>query len=431
MVSTFHGLEVGKRGLMVGQASIATTGHNIANANTKGYSRQQVNSTTSPSLDVWTSGVVNPGQLGTGVSLDSITRVRDKFLDEKYRDQSAKLGEASVKQETLDQLETIINEPSETGLNSSMDQLWGAWQDLANEPDSLSAKAVVKERAQAFVDTAKSMNESLTNLKVDLETLQSEKMKEAEGYLQQIAALNDSIKRNGVLSNDLLDKRDLAVEELSKIVDINVNETNGVYNITFKSSGINYKAGSNNTEIEITDKNNVGSGELSGVIQSIETVGEYQDSLKDVVKEFVMANEMEQLNPTDPINPTPSSRNLFSVDSNWTIDSLEVNSAVKGDSQIIRVLKDGMEDNYKDASKKYRALVSELGAESQTAIRNVANYEATLQATDSRRQSVTGVSLDEEMANLIKYQHSYSAAARMISTTDQMLDTIINRMAAR
>ncbi|MBW9234635.1 flagellar basal body protein, partial [Leptospira santarosai] len=97
MVSTFHGLEVGKRGLMVGQASISTTGHNIANANTKGYSRQQVNATTSPSLDVWTSGAVNPGQLGTGVTLDSITRVRDKFLDEKYRDQSAKLGEASVK----------------------------------------------------------------------------------------------------------------------------------------------------------------------------------------------------------------------------------------------------------------------------------------------------------------------------------------------
>ena len=81
MVSTFHGLELGKRGLMVGQASIATTGHNIANANTKGYSRQQVNTITSPSLDVWTSGTVNPGQLGTGVSIESITRVRDRFLD--------------------------------------------------------------------------------------------------------------------------------------------------------------------------------------------------------------------------------------------------------------------------------------------------------------------------------------------------------------
>ena len=81
MVSTFHGLELGKRGLMASQSSIATTGHNMANANTKGYSRQQVNLTTSPSLDIWTSGQINPGQLGSGVSVDSITRVRDHFLD--------------------------------------------------------------------------------------------------------------------------------------------------------------------------------------------------------------------------------------------------------------------------------------------------------------------------------------------------------------
>ena len=89
MVSTFHGLELGKRGLMTGQANIATTGHNMANANTKGYSRQQVNATTTPSLDMWTSGQINPGQLGSGVSIDSITRVRDHFLDRQFRDQSS------------------------------------------------------------------------------------------------------------------------------------------------------------------------------------------------------------------------------------------------------------------------------------------------------------------------------------------------------
>jgi flagellar hook-associated protein 1 FlgK len=186
MVSTFHGLELGKRGLMVGQANIATTGHNIANANTKGYSRQQVNATTTPSLNVWTNGSVNPGQLGTGVALDSITRVRDKFLDERFRDQSSKLGEASIKQDTLDKLETIINEPSETGLNSSMDQLWAAWQDLANEPDSLSAKAVIKERAQSFIDTAQAMNSAMKAVDTDLDNQLTAKMNEANQYLEQI-----------------------------------------------------------------------------------------------------------------------------------------------------------------------------------------------------------------------------------------------------
>lgn len=431
MVSTFHGLEVGKRGLMVGQASIATTGHNIANANTKGYSRQQVNATTTPSLNVWTNGSVNPGQLGTGVALDSITRVRDKFLDERYRDQSSKLGEATIKQDTLDQLETIINEPSETGLNSSMDQLWAAWQDLANEPDSLSAKAVIKERAQAFIDTAQAMNSAMTSVNTDLDNKLTAKMNEANGYLEQIASLNDSIKRNGSQSNDLLDKLDVMVEELSKIADIAVvAQTDGTYQINLSSgeplvsaTGANKLAAvddGNPSTIVFTDT--VG-GELGGILQSKTIVDGYQAELNTVVQNFVSANEMT--NSTDPTLPGEF---LFT---GATIDTLEINTSVQTDSKNITALRPGMEAIFKSTNNEYRALVSKLGAQSQTVMRNIANYEASLQATDNRRQSVTGVSLDEEMANLIKYQHSYSAAARMISTTDQMLDTIINRMAAR
>lgn len=430
MVSTFHGLEVGKRGLMVGQASIATTGHNIANANTKGYSRQQVNATTTPSLNVWTNGSVNPGQLGTGVSLDSITRVRDKFLDERFRDQSSKLGEATIKQDTLDQLETIINEPSETGLNSSMDQLWAAWQDLANEPDSLSAKVVIKERAQAFIDTAQAMNSAMTSVNTDLDNKLTAKMNEANGYLEQIASLNDSIKRNGSQSNDLLDKLDVMVEELSKIADIAVvAQTDGTYHINLSSgeslvngAGVNKlatvaDADPLTSEVIFTDT--VG-GELGGILQSKAIVDGYQADLNNVVQNFASANEMS--------DPTVSGGFLFT---GGTIATLQINASVQTDSKNITALKPGMEAIFKDTNNEYRALVSKLGAESQTGMRNIANYEASLQATDNRRQSVTGVSLDEEMANLIKYQHSYSAAARMISTTDQMLDTIINRMAAR
>lgn len=422
MVSTFHGLEVGKRGLMVGQASIATTGHNIANANTKGYSRQQVNATTSPSLDVWTSGAVNPGQLGTGVLMESITRVRDHFLDQQYRDQSGTLGEWSVRQETLDQLETVINEPSDTGLQTAMDQLWGAFQDLANEPDSLSAKAVVKERAQAFIDTIQSMDKAMTAIKNDLNQQQTAKMNEANGYLEQIAQLNDSIKRTGPQANDLLDKRDVLVEKLSKLVSIKVdNQADGTSNISLKDGTLLVDGAKVNSKIDANSK--VTGGELSGIAKSLKTVDHYQANLNAIANDFVQASQM-----TSTTNATTPGDYLFSGN---TIASLEINSAIEADSGKITPLFTGMEEKSKAVNSSYRALVSELGTESQTAIRQVANYEATLQATDSRRQSVTGVSLDEEMANLIKYQHSYSAAARMVSTTDQMLDTIINRMAAR
>jgi len=419
MVSTFHGLEVGKRGLMVGQASIATTGHNIANANTKGYSRQTVNGTASPSLDVWINN--GTGQLGTGVSLESITRVRDRFLDQQYRDQASTLGEWSVKQGTLERLEVSINEPSETGLQSAMNQLRGAWHDLSNDPDSASARAVIKERANEFVETAQSMNDSMANVKTDLEAQKLDKIDEANGILKQIAELNNSINRSGTQSNDLLDKRDVLVEELSKIVDVNVKETNGVYEVTLASEGLSFVTGSNNTEIQIDDASKVSGGELSGIIQSIDIVDKYQSKLEDVVNQFVAANEMPAA-----ADGTPGA-NLFSTDG--TIDSLKVNPDIEADIKRITQIPADLDNKYQGVSGNFQAVVSELGAQSQGAIRSIANHEAALLATDSRRQSVTGVSLDEEMANLIKYQHAYSAAARMISTTDQMLDTIINRMA--
>lgn len=414
MVSTFHGLETGKRALSVGQASIATTGHNIANANTKGYSRQQVNQSTSPSLDVWTNSL-NPGQLGSGVSIDSITRVRDRFLDQQYRDQSATLSDAQTKQASFDRLETIINEPSDSGLNSAMDQLWNAWQDLSNNPDSVSAQAVVKERAQAFVEAAQAMDRSMTNMTVDLGQQKTAAVSEANDYLKQIASLNDSIVRGGSGSNDLLDQRDVLVEKLSALAPIKVDaQSNGSYNISLvqkEGAPIALVTGTTVTAIEADTE--VAGGKIAGLINAQNKVQENQDQLIAVATKFAIAN-----------NDTEGGTPLFS--NTTSIADMAVDFGA-----TLGTPKPEMATAVGAVKSDYQKLVSTLGAESQSATRSVANFEATLQATENRRQSVTGVSLDEEMANLVKFQHSYSAAARLISITDQMLDTIINRMAAR
>lgn len=414
MVSTFHGLETGKRALSVGQASIATTGHNIANANTKGYSRQQVNQSTSPSLDVWTNSL-NPGQLGSGVSIDSITRVRDRFLDQQYRDQSATLGDAQTKQASFDRLESIINEPSDSGLNSAMDKLWNAWQDLSNNPDSVSAQAVVKERAQAFVEAAQAMDSSMTNMKVDLGQQKTAAVSEANDYLKQIASLNDSIVRSGSESNDLLDQRDVLVEKLSALAPIKVDaQSNGSYNISLvqkEGAPVALVTGTTVTAIEADTE--VAGGKIAGLINAQNKVQENQDQLIAVATKFATANN-------DTEGGTPLFSNTTSI-ADMAVDFGATLGTPKPEmATAVGVVK-----------SDYQKLVSTLGAESQSATRSVANFEATLQATENRRQSVTGVSLDEEMANLVKFQHSYSAAARLMSTTDQMLDTIINRMAAR
>lgn len=417
MFSTFHGLELGKRGLAVSQTSIATTGNNIANANTKGYSRQQVNTTASASLNIWTGGDVNPSQLGTGVSVDSITRVRDRFLDRQYRDQYSVLGEAGVKQETLDRLETIFNEPSNTGLRDSMDQLDAAWQDLANNPDSAAAQAVLKQRAMAFVDTVKAMNTSLENTKNDLNEQMSMVVGEANGYLAQIAELNASIQRNGKGSNDLLDKRDVLVEELAKIISIKTEEKpDGTYNINLKDGTSLVERGSH-VKLDIDQasaETKLYGGQLAGIVKSVEIVEAYQKNLSQVVEGFAKASGLSEAGP--------ASTTLFTKEgAAFAITVLEVNFDLQ--TFTIPEIKE-----VQQAKKPYLTLISELGAQSQAVTNSFANQEAVLLATESRRQSVTGVSLDEEMANLIKYQHSYSAAARLVTTADEMLDTIINRM---
>lgn len=408
MVSTFHGLETGKRALSAGQASISTTGHNIANANTKGYSRQQVNQSTSPSLDIWTNGA-NPSQLGSGVSIDSITRVRDHFLDNQYRDQSSTLADAQTKQAAFDRLESIINEPSDSGLNSAMDQLANAWQDLANDPDSVSAQAVLKQRAQEFVEVAQAMDSSMTNMKTDLGQQKTAAIADANGYLEQIASLNDSIVRGGNTSNDLKDQRDVLVEKLSALAPIKVDaQANGSYTISLvQKEGAAVALVTGKTAGEIGDLEAAG-GKIGGLTTALNKVEENQTALAGVTAGFVSAN-----------NNNGTGEKLFNEDGsvNFAGNITEVPPNLKAEVGGVK--------------SDYQKLVSVLGAESQSATRSVANFEASLQATENRRQSVSGVSLDEEMANLVKFQHSYNAAARLISTTDQMLDTIINRMAAR
>ena len=420
MVSSFHGLELGKRGLSVGQASIVTTGQNIANVNTKGYSRQQVNSSASPSLDVWTAQGANTGQLGTGVNLDSITRVRDRFLDQQFRDHSETLGQWQAKQTTLDRLETIVNEPSDSGLNSAMDGLNSAWQDLANEPDSLSAQAVVKERAQGFIEVAQSMNKSMDSLKSELTQQSQATVAEANGYLKQIAELNKSIVRDGSQSNDLKDKRDVLVEELSTLMSIKVDEkSNGSYSISLSSNNQQLVSGEEVFEVDhktVTGENEIYGGKLAGLSESMDIAASYQENLNQVVNDFAQANSMAATGGKDQA--------LFIGNAaDFKLSELKVNYEA---SPLKQPATTGI--TAEAAQSDFRKLVSQLGAQSQAAINSVTNHGATLQATENRRQPVTGVSLDEEMANLIKYQHSYNAAARLVSMTDQMLDTIINRM---
>lgn len=396
-MSTFHTLETGNRGLSAAQASLSTTGQNIANANTKGYSRQQVNTSSSASLEVWTSQ--GSGQLGTGVSIDSVMRVRDRFLDQQYRTHTAEFSEWQTKSEALGSVETILGEPGDNGLNASMGRLWSAWQDLASDPTNSAVQAVVKERAQAFADVAKTIDRSMGDLTVELNERSTAAQKDAQTLISRIEELNKNIMRTGPQANNLRDERDAAVDELSQLMDIKVTEkTDGSYAIALASNNQPVKAG------EAIDIEAAG-GKLGGLAQAAATVTGYRENIQVAVTEFAKANG-----------------NVFENVAGGEL-------SVAKDAQL--ELPKGLDEDVKKVQADFRSLVSGLGAEAQSAGYAVSSQQQLMVSTENRRQSVAGVSLDEEMSNLVKFQHAYNAAARLVSTTDEMLDTIINRMAAR
>jgi len=391
-------LETGRRGLSAGQASLSTTGHNIANANTKGYSRQQVNTSSAASLEVWTSS--GAGQLGTGVSVDSVMRVRDRFLDQQYRGHTAEHAQWQAKSEALGQVETILGEPGDNGLNASMGRLWNAWQDLASDPSNMAVQAVVKERAQAFADVAKTIDRSMGDLAAGLKEQMAASEKDAQTLISRIEELNKHIVQTGPQANDLRDDRDAAVDELSKLMNIKVTEkADGSYAIALAANNQPLRGG------EPVDFAEAG-GKLGGLAQSLEATESYQQKIGQAVTDFAQANS-----------------NVFA-----TIAPAGELSVAK-DAKL--ELPKGLDEDVKKVQADFRAMVSGLGAEAQTAGYAVSAQQQLMVSTENRRQSVAGVSLDEEMANLVKFQHAYNAAARLISTTDEMLDTIINRMAAR
>lgn len=236
MVSSFMGIEIGKRSVLTHQAALNTTGHNVANANTEGYSRQVADIVTTipypvPSL---TDGQ-RIGQYGTGVDIDSINRIRDSFVDGQIRSENQVYGYWKQVQDGLDKVETIINEPTDDGLRSVMDQFWQSWQDLSANPESDAVRSVVVQRGLAMSEAFKATYKELGDLLDDTNASVKLKMDDINTIATNIADLNQqilAITSAGLQPNDLLDKRDLLVEQLSSLADVEVfTSENGMINI--------------------------------------------------------------------------------------------------------------------------------------------------------------------------------------------------------
>ncbi|MEK3994146.1 flagellar hook-associated protein FlgK [Psychrobacillus sp. FSL K6-2365] len=504
MRSTFMGLETSKRGMFTQQTALYTVGHNISNANTLGYSRQRVNmQPTLPYPGIGLNAPKVPGFIGTGVEAHSIQRIRDQFIDRQYRQETNELGYWETKSKAITQMEDIMAEPSDYGLNESLDLFWKSLEELSTSPENAGTRRVVTERgvtaAESFNYIYKQLVEVQGNLKNEIDVT----TKNVNSILKQIAALNENIAKvepNGYLPNDLYDARDTLVDELSQYFPIKIEYAKNGGNSLAIAEGnmtISIRTGKPvpNDTIKIVEgkeasqfEHNLPVGDTKDPFQGFTIIGvpangatinhtellpnqgkmlslinsygygankegvypEMLAQLDKMAQEF--ANAFNAVHRAGYGLPPDNETGLdFFVNPNGgaiTAGNIAVNKVIKDDpSKLSASTEPDQEGNGKNAvllaavkttsilglgnatvQSFYQSLIGKLGVDGEQANR-LAETTAVKQLTiANNRASVSSVSLDEEMTNMIIFQQAYNASARMITVVDETLDKIINGM---
>jgi len=227
-MSTFASIELGKNSLFAHKQSTQTAGHNIANSSTQGYTRQRVNlDAFEPLYRPDLSRAETPGQIGQGVTIGSITRLRDELLDRRIVSSTDDLGYWSTRDSYLMLLEQVHNEPEDISVRTRMDQFWESWQELSLYPESDAARQVVRTRSETLTDSIHHQYQALQGIRDMVHGDIEATVKQVNDLTSRIAALNEEIvkvKAMGDNPNDLMDKRDVLTEKLSTLIDISVDK---------------------------------------------------------------------------------------------------------------------------------------------------------------------------------------------------------------
>ena len=458
-MSSFTGINTALSAIRARQAQMNTTGHNIANANTEGYRRQDVILTSSVS-----SGVVSDlgrgiAQLGTGVSIGSIQRAQTDFVDAQIRITNQQSGNWSARNTMLAQLEPVLAEPGDSGLSATLNQFWNSWEDLTASPESVAARTAVAENGAALADRIRNMNYNITNMQTQVDNKVKADVSDINEMATEIASLNELIaqpKTSTNPQNDLLDKRDLLIEQLSQFTDIQVHGSGGAdtiisiggkilvqgnqtskIDLDYTSGHANPVWANDGTPVIIT------SGELRGYIDvRDQTANNYLTMLDKITSAIV--TRVNEIHSTGATYIGSRAGNFFvpgSTSANIQIESVLLNYPSyiaagafgngKNDNsisnQIAGIRREALVDG-QTIGAAYTTLIAQIGANTADAKTQSEVQDSALSQRKSQRESIAGVSLDEEMVNMVKFQQSYNAAARILTVMNEMIDTIINRM---
>jgi flagellar hook-associated protein 1 FlgK len=491
-MSTFSSLNTIRSGLFGSQRALETVGKNIANANVKGYHRQEVLFAAAEP-----NHVING--IGRGLNSAQVVRYRDEFLDRQFRARSGWSGYYSTQAEALSQIENLVGDLGDNGLKASLENFWNSWKTLALHPNDLSMKQGVVWAAQTFLQEAKSTFTGLQDLRTNLDEQLQAKVTLVNQAAAELASLNKSIQvaqGSGQEAHELADRRDQLVDSLAQLAGASaVTQPDGTVTVYITSLSTTAPATSGSfvlvqgatamtmtaTQVMEADLDpsatvtsttqlvtnltyngtptpwNVPSGEIGALLEARDQIApSFMQRLDDLVRGI--ANQVNNLHGSavDPAMP-----DFFTVGATWM--TIDVNPVLTADpsqvwaagalpgaapvpppvvpwppaddgvrAQQIGALADSafltMGTQSMTARDFLRGLSTEIGFAVKDATARADAAALQVDQAQQQRDSVSGVSIDEEMTKMIQYQQSYNAAARVMTAVDEMLDILINRV---
>ncbi len=462
-MSTFFGINIALSSLLAQQRALDTVGHNVANVNTPGYHRQEVVLTPGqPYPPAGANGLLAGGQWGSGVEVQMIRRAQDAYLDLHARTVHQEAAQWQSAYSALQEVEGIITQTTDSDLGALLDRFWNAWQDLSAHPEELAARVNVRQQGITLCEALRRTVAELRETQAGIDLQLSGKVEEVNRLAAECASLNRQIaaaQAEGKQPNDLLDKRDQALQELADLVGITAFATERG-DVIANIGGRPLIQGSEYFAIEAATRAdghielrwqedgtalNIQGGEMAGLIQVRDvTVPNYLAQLDTLAQNLIAA--VNAVHRTGYGMDGSTGNDFFAA--GGTAADIDLSAAVLADARAVaaasaadapgdgslalaiaqvreQALIGGLSLN--DA---FRSLLGEVADTTRSAADMVAAKQLSLQEITARQQSLYGVSLDEEMTNMIMYQHAYDAAARLMATLDEMLRTLIERTAA-
>jgi flagellar hook-associated protein 1 FlgK len=437
-IPAFSGLNTALRGVQAQQAALNVVSHNIANVETPGYSRQEAVFSAAPSLRL-PGGAKQDGtgaQLGQGVEVQTYRRLRDDFLDLQFRAQNMAAGQSDVTAKRLGVVQGTLATNTDGDLGKLLDKFWTSWDTLASNPTSADAKAGVVGAAQNLAQRFNTLDSDIANAGAQATQAVGDLLG-AQGPIKpiadELAQLNQQINMQqtaGVQPNDLLDRRDLLLDQLSQYGQVSVTPDPtldsagnpaypGMIQVSFGGAATPLVSQGTVTMPTTATLSATPGGQLGGLQDVAAKAAGYRTTLATMAASLISSVNTAA---ASPVFTGTGANDIAVVATSATISAGAAGGAV-GDNTVanaIRALRGGTVD------QSYAGLVRQIGSDVQTATSNNTTATSVRDSISSQRASVSGVSMDEEMANMIRFQRGYQAAARALTTMDDLLNQLIN-----